>query len=865
MQVTLGYQEPITKCRKEADGLEVTRQDATESNTFNRVHFLLPRDPATESKLIRLNVFMEVSPQPPLGKLSRMPTESSKEMKSSHQITVCCEKFKSIPHTGLRPLCKGKKKIRSSEIVKHSLVKTGSHVLDVKDGELRGKILQLNFDMCISKCHTSQGMLHCHAEYRDILITHKPPTNFTSGFICEEMGALVGKRSKFCPLRLTAPHDKPHVRHRASINLFLSLCPDTLVVHRSHLITFKVLPLEMRLEYQKLECLFLLSCLGDSRGLIAWSNESSHGDVQPESSMNARIKFDHLTFSKTYQHTYQEKRNRREEKRREEKRREEKRREEKRREEKRREEKRREEKRREEKSVKTDIVHHWDTLEPQRDTFNVFRVKSCLENLNWRHSSYLLHDQREKGFPSFLPMEVVEVYTYSHTIVEVFYSMIFTDRVAEHLSATKEEQPYKPNNSDLKMDSKHLPFVHHCDFSTAVVSPEDVPGAATFIACQATSSTHDALVEEFENEAVGELLGKICCVRKLITIKLVRQCRCLLAASFTSHRTGRNSANQGPDQTHLEPPPTPVILATLFKLSLGHTRNVGGFSSSITCLSKGPGCETATVTSTTEKQFQEGLCFIRQEKIADFRIVCHYAKGKVAKGANVYGVMDHNNIITDSKHCDGFGESIGKSNGDKSPKDYNPSPASIRRILHFTEECADRLSKFDPLKSTALDPRPCPGRGRENHRWPQDFCTREKQPRKDGPTAGTTAVSPGMLTTKATRASTAQHQLGITMGNQSCLLSNDFRQQPYGTANVPHRTVITTTAVTEMLEFFEAKHILNIITTLCEFDTVFIFHSNHKKIMSNPHILKYSNFYNIWTSNIVLWFVDRGHFDNDER
>lgn len=39
---------------------------------------------------------------------------------------------------------------------------------------------------------------------------------------------------EFCPRRLIAPHDKPHVRHRASINLFSWLCPDTLVVYRSH-------------------------------------------------------------------------------------------------------------------------------------------------------------------------------------------------------------------------------------------------------------------------------------------------------------------------------------------------------------------------------------------------------------------------------------------------------------------------------------------------------------------------------------------------------------------------------------------------------------------------------------------------------
>lgn len=61
---------------------------------------------------------------------------------------------------------------------------------------------------------------------------------------------------------------------------------------------------------------------------------------------------------------------------------------------------------------------------------------------------------------------------------------------------------------------------------------------------QAINSSHAAFVEECENEAVGELLGKFCCVRKLITIKLVGQCHCLLAAFFTSQGTGRSSASQ---------------------------------------------------------------------------------------------------------------------------------------------------------------------------------------------------------------------------------------------------------------------------------------------------------------------------------
>lgn len=39
------------------------------------------------------------------------------------------------------------------------------------------------------------------------------------------------------------------------------------------------------------------------------------------------------------------------------------------------------------------------------------------------------------------------------------------------------------------------------------------------------------------------------------------------------------------------------------------------------------------------------------------------------------------------EHCDGFGEGIGKSNGDKSPKDHNPSPASIRRWVIWCSCC----------------------------------------------------------------------------------------------------------------------------------------------------------------------------------
>lgn len=38
----------------------------------------------------------------------------------------------------------------------------------------------------------------------------------------------------FHALRLIAPHEKPHIHHRVSINLFSSLCPDTLVVYHSH-------------------------------------------------------------------------------------------------------------------------------------------------------------------------------------------------------------------------------------------------------------------------------------------------------------------------------------------------------------------------------------------------------------------------------------------------------------------------------------------------------------------------------------------------------------------------------------------------------------------------------------------------------
>lgn len=43
--------------------------------------------------------------------------------------------------------------------------------------------------------------------------------------------------------------------------------------------------------------------------------------------------------------------------------------------------------------------------------------------------------------------------------------------------------------------------------------------------------------------------------------------------------------SQGPDQSHLEPPPTPVIPGTLFNLTLGHTRKVVGSSLVITWLS----------------------------------------------------------------------------------------------------------------------------------------------------------------------------------------------------------------------------------------------------------------------------------------
>lgn len=37
-----------------------------------------------------------------------------------------------------------------------------------------------------------------------------------------------------------------------------------------------------------------------------------------------------------------------------------------------------------------------------------------------------------------------------------------------------------------------------------------------------------------------------------------------------------------------------------------------------------------------------------------------------------------------------------------------------------------------------------------------------------------------------------------------------------------------------------------------QFDTVITFHSNCMKIMSNPPILKYSNFYNVWASCAFL-------------
>lgn len=53
----------------------------------------------------------------------------------------------------------------------------------------------------------------------------------------------------------------------------------------------------------------------------------------------------------------------------------------------------------------------------------------------------------------------------------------------------------------------------------------------------------------------------------------------------------------------------------------------------------------------------------------------------------------------------------------------------------------------------------------------------------------------------------------------NCFFVTDFtnfnqNSRPYGRGSVLHCTVITTTAVTEMLKFFEAKHILNTITTL---------------------------------------------------
>lgn len=39
------------------------------------------------------------------------------------------------------------------------------------------------------------------------------------------------------------------------------------------------------------------------------------------------------------------------------------------------------------------------------------------------------------------------------------------------------------------------------------------------------------------------------------------------------------------------------------------------------------------------------------------------------------------------EHGDGFGKGIGKSNGDKSPKDHNPSPASIRGWVIWRSCC----------------------------------------------------------------------------------------------------------------------------------------------------------------------------------
>lgn len=84
------------------------------------------------------------------------------------------------------------------------------------------------------------------------------------------------------------------------------------------------------------------------------------------------------------------------------------------------------------------------------------------------------------------------------------------------------------------------------------IHPKVSPHKKCSFCFQAISSSHASLVEECENEAVGELLGKFCCVRKLITIKLVGQCHCLLAASFTSHRTGRTNRWEAECKLHTE-------------------------------------------------------------------------------------------------------------------------------------------------------------------------------------------------------------------------------------------------------------------------------------------------------------------------
>lgn len=88
-------------------------------------------------------------------------------------------------------------------------------------------------------------------------------------------------------------------------------------------------------------------------------------------------------------------------------------------------------------------------------------------------------------------------------------------------------------------------------------------------------------------------------------------------------------------------------------------------------------------------------------------------------------------------------------------------------------------------------------RGRENHLWPQDFCIHEKQPQKEGLTAGTTVVSLkgeptalGMLTAWSTQVSIAQQHLGITATDHSCLLSIHFRKQTEGLKSVPTSRLI---------------------------------------------------------------------------